>query len=209
MKLGSLKSFTATQLRLTLSISLFVVAILGGVMFSFADRQLKAVATDVSHVAIDADASRNNVQTLQKIQALLENNKDVIAKTNSIVADSQSYQYQNQIVSDLNKYASQAGITITNLDFAAGDSTAGSGSTGTKTPGTTTTPSAAAPAGVKTTSVAVTMENPISYNSFLKFLRSIEDNLTKMQVQKVSLSKGTGEGDQISSDVLTIQVYVR
>jgi hypothetical protein len=178
-------------------------------MFSFADRQLKAVATDVSHVAIDADASRNNVQTLQKIQALLENNKDVIAKTNSIVADSQSYQYQNQIVSDLNKYASQAGITITNLDFAAGDSTAGSGSTGTKTPGTTTTPSAAAPAGVKTTSVAVTMENPISYNSFLKFLRSIEDNLTKMQVQKVSLSKGTGEGDQISSDVLTIQVYVR
>jgi hypothetical protein len=207
MKLGSLNSFTATSLRLTLSISLFVIVILGGVIFSFADRQLKAAATDVSHVVIDANASRNNVQTLQKIQQELKDNKDVIAQANSIVADSQSYQYQDQIVSDLNKYAAQAGITITNLDFSAVDSSS-SGSTGTKTPGTTS-PTVTTPAGVKTTSVAVTMNNPIGYNSFLKFLRSIEDNLTKMQVQKISLSKGTGSGDQISSDVLTIQVYVR
>lgn len=209
MNLGSFKSFTATQLRMTLSISLFVIAILGGVMFSFANGQLETFATEVSHVSIDADASRNNVQTLQTIEKELENNKDVIKKANSIVADSQSYQYQDQIVSDLNKYAAAAGITITNLDFQAGDSTAGSGSTGSKTPGSTTTPAPSAPAGVKTTSVTVTMKNPIGYNNFLQFLRAIEDNLTKMQVQKISLSKGTGEGDQISSDVLTIQVYVR
>ena len=78
MNLGSLKSFTATQLRMTLSISLFVIAILGGVMFSFANGQLEAFATEVSHVSIDADASRNNVQTLQTIQKELEENKDVI-----------------------------------------------------------------------------------------------------------------------------------
>lgn len=203
-----LSSFTATSLRLTLSISLFAITLLAGVLFYFADRQLQTVATDVSHTVIDASASQNNVQTLQRIQRDLEKYKDVITQANDIVADSQSYQYQDQIVGDLNKYAAKSGITITNLDFAAGADTATPGSTN-KTPGTTTTPGATAPSGVKTTSVAVTMENPIGYSSFLKFLRSIEDNLTKMQVQKISLSKGSGTGDEISSDVLTIQVYVR
>jgi hypothetical protein len=203
-----LSSFTATNLRLTLSISLFAITLLAGVLFYFADQQLQKVAVDVSHTVVDASASQNKVQTLQRIQRDLDKYKDVISQANSIVAASQSYQYQDQIVSDLNKYAAKSGITITNMDFAAADTSTGSTSTN-KTGGATPTPGAAAPSGVKTTSVAVTMENPIGYSSFLKFLRSIEDNLTKMQVQKISLSKGTGTGDQVSSDVLTIQVYVR
>jgi hypothetical protein len=199
-------TFTATSLRLTLSISLFAITIVTGVIFYFADGQLKKVATDVSHTVIDASASQNTVQTLQKIQRELANDKDIIAQANSIVADSQSYQYQDQIVGDLNRYASTSGIKITNIDFSSNTSTGAPGAGKTTTPGTTapTTPS-----GVKTTSVAVTMENPIGYSNFLQFLRSIEDNLTKMQVQKVSLSKGTGGNGDIASDVLTIQVYVR
>jgi hypothetical protein len=180
--------------------------LLASALFYFADRQLKTVAVTTSHATIDADASQNNVKTLQNIQRQLENDKDIIAQANSIVADSQSYQYQDQIVSDLNKYGKAAGISITNIDFSAGSASAGATN---KAPTSTTTPEAATPSGVKTTSVAVTMENPIGYSSFLKFLRSIEDNLTKMQVKSISLSKGTGTGDQISSDVLTIQVYVR
>lgn len=201
-------SFTATGLRLTLSISLFVIVIVTGVLFYFIDRQLENVATDVSHTVIDANASQNTVQTLQKIQRELADDKDIITKANSIVADSQSYQYQDQIVSDLNRYAGASGIVITNIDFSA--TTSGTGSTSTNK--TQTTPGTAAPTtptGVKSTSVAVTMKNPIGYSNFLKFLRSIEDNLTKMQVQKISLSKGTGSNSDISSDVLTIQVYVR
>jgi hypothetical protein len=201
-------TFTATSLRLTLSVSLFAIMIITGVLFYFIDGQLKAFATEVSHTTIDASASQNTVQTLQKIQRELANDKDIIAQANSIVADSQSYQYQDQIVSDLNRYASASGIKITNLDFSASTSTGtpSSGKTPTPTPGTTVP---TAPSGVKTTSVAVTMENPIGYGNFLQFLRLIEDNLTKMQVQKISLSKGTGGNDDVSSDVLTIQVYVR
>jgi hypothetical protein len=201
-------TFTATSLRLTLSISLFAIMIITGVLFYFIDGQLRTFATDVSHTALDASASQNTVQTLQKIQRELTNDKDIIAQANSIVADSQSYQYQDQIVSDLNRYASTSGIKITNLDFSASTSTGSpsSGKAPTTAPGTT---APTAPSGVKTTSVAVTMENPIGYGNFLQFLRSIEDNLTKMQVQKISLSKGTGGNDDVSSDVLTIQVYVR
>ena len=202
-------NFTATSLRLTLSVSLFAITIITGVLFYFVDGQLKSVATEVSHTVVDANDSQNNVQTLQKIQRELENDKDIVAQANRIVADSQSYQYQDQIVSDINRYASASSIKITNIDFSPATTTSPStsgGKTQTTTPGTS---APATPSGVKTTSVAVTMENPIGYSNFLQFLRSVEDNLTKMQVQRISLSKGTGNNDQVSSDVLTIQVYVR
>lgn len=197
-------SLTATRLRLILSISLFAITLAGGVIFSFVNSQLKTYAVDISHKVIDASASRDTVQTLQRIQQELANDKDVIARTNSIVADSQSYQYQDQIVGDLNNYASAAGIVITNMDFSANTAT---GTTGTTAPATNKT-TTVTPAGVKSVSVSVTLKNPIGYDNFLRFVRSIENNLTKMQIQKVTLSKGTS-GNDISSDVLTIQVYTK
>ncbi|HTJ73622.1 MAG TPA: hypothetical protein VL481_03465 [Verrucomicrobiae bacterium] len=200
------RTLTATSLRLALSVSLFAIALLAGGLFYFADGQLHGVAVNVSHALVDASTSQNNVQVLQQIERQLADDKDVIARAKSIVADSQSYQYQDQIVGDLNKYAGKSGITITNIDFSNGSSTSSAPATN-KTQ--TTSPQAAAPSGVKTTSVSVTLENPVGYQNFLKFLRYIEDNLTKMQVQKISLSKGTGSGDDVASDVLTIQVYVR
>lgn len=200
------RTLTATSLRLALSVSLFAIALLAGGLFYFVDSQLHGVAVNVSHTLVDATTSQNNVQVLQQIERQLADDKDVISRAKSIVADSQSYQYQDQIVGDLNKYAGKSGITITNIDFSNGSST-GSAPATNKTQ--TTTPQAAAPSGVKTTSVSVTLENPVGYQNFLKFLRYIEDNLTKMQVQKVSLSKGSGSGDDVASDVLTIQVYVR
>jgi len=200
------RTLTATSLRLALSVSLFAIALLAGGLFYFADGQLHGVAVNVSHALVDASTSQNNVQALQQIERQLADDKDVIARAKSIVADSQSYQYQDQIVGDLNKYAGKSGITITNIDFSNGSSTSSAPATN-KTQ--TTSPQAAAPSGVKTTSVSVTLENPVGYQNFLKFLRYIEDNLTKMQVQKISLSKGTGSGDDVASDVLTIQVYVR
>lgn len=202
------KPFTAAKLRLVLSISLFAIPLVAGGIFYYIYGQLQNVAVNVSHTVVDAQSRQSSIQTLQQIQTELNNNKDVIAKANSIVADSQSYQYQDQILNDINGYAAKAGITITNVDFSSG-STAGGGTSTTPRTGTQQTPAITAPSGVKTVSVSVTMQNPIGYTNFLQFLRSIEDNLTKMQVQKISLSKGTGGGDSVSSDVLTIQVYTR
>jgi hypothetical protein len=204
------RQFTAVGLRLTLSISLFAITLLAGVLFYFVGGQLQNVAVDASHTVVDAQSSQTAIQTLQQIQRELQNNQDVAKQASSIVADSQSYQYQDQIVGDLNGYAAKSGITITNMDFStSAASTTTGGSTSTEKSQQSATQAPAALTGVKTVSVSITMQNPISYSNFLKFLRSIEDNLTKMQVQKVSLSKGTTGGDDITSDILTIQVYVK
>jgi hypothetical protein len=188
---------TAARLRVILTISIFTILAIAFVLATFAYSELKKVAIDVSHTKVDADASQNNIQTLQQIQQTLIDNKDVIERTNSIVADSQSYQYQDQILADLNDYANKAGITITNINFVP--------STTTPTPGSTAT---APPTGVKITSVSVTLKNPLNYNNLLRFTKSIEQNLTKMQISKVSLSKST-TNNEVTSDVLTIEVYIR
>jgi hypothetical protein len=196
------KKLNATGLRLILSVSLFVLAAIGVVGFFYAKNNLQAVAVDTSHSVVDASASQNNLQTLQKIQKTLEDDKDVISRTNNIVADSRSYQYQDQILSDLNDYAAKAGIAITNLAFsdtAAATPSAASSSKAVTTP---------QPAGVKSTSVTVTLNNPVNYNNLLMFIRSVEQNLTKMQISRVSLSKGA-DSNSVTSDALAIEVYIR
>ncbi|MFI5212624.1 MAG: hypothetical protein ACHQTE_01560, partial [Candidatus Saccharimonadales bacterium] len=62
--------------------------------------------------------------------------------------------------------------------------------------------------GVKSTSVAVTLVNPINYNNLLTFVKLIEQNLTKMQVSKIGLSKDPSS-NKIISDALTVEVYIR
>ena len=191
---------TATMLRAILSMSMFIVALLGGVGFYFANSKLKDFAVEVSHTAADANASRDNLQNLQRIRDYLKEKQTIVQRTNSIVADSQSYQYQNQIITDLNNYASKAGISITNINFASTQQQAA--------PSQPATPAIPTPVGVKSTSVSVTLKNPVDYLSLLKFIKSTEQNLTKMQVSKINLSKDAGK-NTVTSDVLTIEVYIR
>lgn len=197
------KKLTATGLRLMLSVSLFVIAAIGVVGFFYAKNNLQAVAVDTSHTVVDASASQDNLRTLQKVQKTLADNKDVVSRTSSIVADSQSYQYQDQIISDLNNYATKAGISITNLDFST--TTAAAPASAAGSPKAVASPQ---PNGVKSTSVTVTLSNPVSYNHLLTFIRSVEQNLTKMQISRVSLSKGV-DSNSVSSDALAIEVYIR
>ena len=193
------RPLTATQLRLMLSISMFVIALMAGIGFVFVNSQLKNYAIEVSHVAADANASRDNLQNLQKIQTQLQEDQDIVQKTNSIVAESQSYQYQDQIINDINNYASKAGIGITDINFATQTTTA---------PGSAPTTTTPIPTGVKSSTVAITLKNPIDYASLLRFIKSIEQNLTKMQVSRINLSKDTVTNG-VTSDILTLQVYVR
>jgi len=50
--------------------------------------QLRQVATDVSHVVVDANASQDNLTTLEKIKKTLASEQDTVARTNQIVAES-------------------------------------------------------------------------------------------------------------------------
>lgn len=200
----NLSQTTPAKLRVMLVISMGLILVAGGVMFYFANTSLREVATSVSHKVADAEASRNNLANLKKIQKFLDEQKSTIDRVNSIVADSQSYQYQDQIIIDLNTYASEAGIVITNINFGAAEATA---ATAPAASGQATAPATAA-SPVKSTSVSVSIQSPVDYVSLLRFVKLIEQNLTKMQISSISMSKGTAN-TEVTTDTLNIEVYVR
>lgn len=201
---------TAVSFRLILSVTLFLTAgiIVAAVWFSTS--KLKGFAAEVSQISSDASASQDSVQTLQKTKQELEAQKDIVTKAANIVADSQGYQYQDQIIKDLNAYANASGLSITNFSFAASTGAASSatpapaasGSTASPTPATT-----AIPSGVKSTTASVTLKTPVNYVNLLQFIHSIEQNLTKMQIARITLSKGAS-AQEINTDSLEIQVYI-
>lgn len=203
---------TAPRLRLILSISLLVIIGIGGGIFQYGQRQLSSTAHTVAETGSQAEASQNDIQRLQTVQQQLQQDADVVQSASDIVAESKSYQYQNQIVTDLNSFAESAGVTITNITFTSSSSsptpTSGSaplnaGTPDKMLPGQPSTPSATT---LKTVSATISMQNPVNYSSFLQFTHDIEQNLTKMQLQSLSLASSAG--NLVSND-LTIQVYIR
>lgn len=205
--MATTKKMTATTLRLVLSIAIFLVAGVSIAGFAFFSGSLKNYAEEVSKTNGEAQASDTNIQSLQKTQAELEKYKDTAIRAQSIVSESASYQYQDQITRDLNNYAAQAGLVITGFTF---DSTATAAPAAPATPGSTATPqTAAAPAGLNSKTVTIQLESSVPYKSLLSFMNMIEENLTKMQIAKVTLAKSSDNDENVAGQTLAIEVYVK
>jgi len=204
----NLKNMTPVKLRIILALSLIVLSALGVGVFTFGYGQLKQFATSAQDVAAKAQASQSSVRDLVATKKFLEANADAVNRANQLAAESKSYVYQDQVISDINKYASEAGLVITNIAFTPATTAAVSPTPGTAAP---TTGSASAPSGVKSMTANVTIQNPTNYLAMLNFIHLIEQSLFRMQISQVGIS-ATGDAsnpNQVSSDILTIEVYVR
>ncbi len=201
-----MKGMTPTKFRVILCISivlLFIVAIGGFVFFR---SQLLAYAEQVNKSAQEASISTNDIVTLERLKEEMEDNKVAVTRANNIVADSKSYQYQDQIINDLSVYAKAAGVAVSSYSFIDDAATA----TTDQAPAEATAPTPAPdPTGLKSTKVAIALKNPANYKAIMKFIHSIERNLTKMQLSGISLAGTPETKDEISVNPLTIEVYIR
>lgn len=202
----TLRSITPTKLRIILSLSLLLLSAAGVGLFMVGYNQLKEFAASAQTVATQAQASQSSVQDLVTTQSFLEKNQEAVQKASQLVSESQSYVYQDQIISDINTYAGEAGLTITNISFATA-ATAAVGAPATA-PAAVGVP---APAGVKSMTASVTIKNPTDYTSILRFVHLVEGSLFRMQISQVGISASNDEQnrDQVNSDILNIEVFVR
>lgn len=202
----SINRLSAVQLRMVLLVSLGGIILIGGIGFYFLQQHLNNFAVEVSHASEDAHTSDSDIAALQKLQKQLAENQDNIKRTQSIVADSKSYQYQDQIIKDLNTYAARSGIAITRFSFNdAGAATTGSQKTPAGAAAQTQAPTIS---GLKSTSVSISLKTPTPYKNLMNFVHAIEQNLTKMQIAGLSLTKGENSSD-VSINALTIEVYIQ
>jgi hypothetical protein len=156
---------------------------------------LASTVTETDHAKIDAQLSRNDVDRLKKLGVDLRTDQEVIARAKNIVAESSSYQYQDQIVNDINAYAGRAGVKVLGYDFKA-----------------TSTQSAAKNApksSVKTIAATLTLAGPMEFERLLKFLKAIEQNLTKMQVTSIDISKDDKNPKLVNDPNIGVEIYVK
>ncbi len=175
-----------------------MVAASVGIVFIFLTAQdiltRKAVETD--HARIDAELAQEDISRLKQLRTTLEANKDTIDKTAQIVAESQSYNFQDQVIADITSYADEAGVGILGFDFGVkpGEAPA-AGKTSKNT--------------LRRTLVSIQLSNNIPYGSLLKFVKSIEQNVTKMQLTGINFQPKKDDPTLVLGSTIEIEVYLR
>lgn len=205
---------TPVRLRLILMASMVLMVALGVGVFMLGYKQIASYSASSRAVAAQAQASNSSLNELIAVKKELADDEDVVQRASLIVSESKSYLYQDQIIRDINRFANDSGIVVTNITFGSSGQATSSGTPATASPSPTTSAapaSGAAPSGIKTTTASVTVKNPVDYTKMLTFIHSIENSLFKMRISQVSLSKSSeakGSND-VTSDVLNIEVYIR
>ena len=204
-------AMTATKLRLLLIIGMAMLAVVSSAAFYFIQQRLAEYASEISVLNATAKSGNSDLQTLRSLETRLDEERNAITKARSIVADSQQYRYQDQIVTDIARIAGDSGVVVTQFDFS-GASTGGTTTPTTPTPQpSTTTPgsSATGTSSLKSETVNVTIKSPVSYNALMNFIKAIETNPTKMQIATISMTADAANPSQVSPQSFTIKVYVR
>lgn len=170
-----------------------------GALIYYATGYLQTEVAQTVHTKIDAEMSHNDLDRIKRLESILKTNQASVEKAAQIVSESKQYEYQDQIVSDINTYAARTGVRVLGFDF--GDAFAKSQ---TKTQATVPKVD-----GVKTISVTLSLEGPVQYDNYLTFVKAIEKNLTKMQVSGVILTPDSKTPSMITNPTVNLTVFVR
>jgi len=199
------KGLTASSARIVLAMFLLIIlaAMVAGSYFAYSF--LSTTSKEVADMQTEASAVDMKIQNLLKLKDQLEKNPVATKKAEQIVAESKSYQYQNQIINDLSIYAAKANVPIQSFTFQdSSTSSAKSSSSSSQT----TTKKPTSVNGVKSITVSIQLGDKVPYNNLLHFLHLVENNVTRMQISGVSISRGEQRGE-VSAQSLELGVYVR
>lgn len=171
-----------------------IVLIIG--LIVVANWQLKAFLyseiTTTNTLKQKASSSSDNLARAQSLELYMKTHQTDVERAASIVAQTKTYQYQNQIIEDITRYASSVGLSILEFNFPTGS---------TNTTKATTT--------VKSILVEVTLKKPVDYANFIRFLKYIEHNLTRMQITDISIAPNSDDPSLIDSPTIGLEAYVK
>lgn len=184
-----MKATTLTNILIATILLVVVVTVVANWQLQV---MLSAETTKTNDLKLDAEQSGENLNKAKNLQAYMELHKADVDKAASIVAQSKTYQYQNQIIEDITRYATTAGLSILEFNFPD-DSTAPTTKSST----------------LKSISVEVTLRKPVSYDNFIRFLKYTEQNLTKMQITDINISPNSENPKLIDSPTVGLEVYVK
>jgi hypothetical protein len=178
----------AVSIRNTLYVILVLVIISAIVGFYFAQDRLSELAPNA--VSSSPSQTATGAESVDQLKSYISNYQTIANKTNNITASSQ--EYQSQATTDINKYAANSNITIVNIE-----------------PTKTTPSTPASIAGTQMRYITVTMKNPVKYTGLMQFMKSVENNLPKMQITGIKLSRIANSNGNVNVDPIIIRLYTR
>lgn len=207
---------TPTKLRIILIVALLLL-IVAHVLVTVLGRKILAEnSTSVTEAVTLSASSQDTLDRLSNAEVQLKSQSKIVEKAKKVVADGNQHAYQESVINDINNYAKAAGIHVTGFTFenpVAKDAS-------DKSAKTETAKNSQQIQGVKTTTVILTLQSPMDYSTFLKFLRMLEENLLQLRLQSLNLSssaidststtEGQPEpGQTIDVPTITLEVYTK
>lgn len=203
------KSLSARTFRLLLLVILLLVIAGAVASFYFTHGILKEYALTTNKLNQEATASEQNLQNLQTIRSYLDSHEEEVERAKNVVAESKLYGYQDTLVRAISSIARKNGVRVESFSFSDGSS----GTTSPQSTPQTTAPtdgSTAAPTAANDVKlVNITLRSPIRYENLLRFIYQIEQNVTRMQITGISLAAEEEGSRNVTTDVFTVQVYVK
>lgn len=181
---------SATSLRMLLLTIVIImsVVIVGG--FFFASNWLSDSATELKTKSYTTVSSNLSTSEIVKLQNDIYSHRVASINATSLISSDKSF--EDNIHQDLNKYATDIGISITNFGL-------------TDKPSFMTTDVPVI--GVESQFVSVTLGNPVGFAKLFEFIRAIESNTPKMKLTGISMDSVSGQGDSVSVKPIIIEVY--
>lgn len=177
--------FTASKLRLLLiSVNVVLIAAIA-TGFYFAQDYLRTQADYVKDYAAKNTLVVLSPAATQKLKDSLAGKELIATKIDSVFATQDNY--NAAAINSLSTYATKTGLVVESTSFDSVNN-----------------------ANPDTKLATVTLKSPLSYDSFIKFLKYIENSTPKMQIEEISVSRPQGsESGSIKVDKLVVGIYVK
>lgn len=184
-----------TARRMTWTLTAIVVLLAGGVVVANwkLGEALNHKVSTTNELKAEARQSDSNLAQAKSLEVYENNHQQDIKKAADLVAESKTYQYQNQIINDINNFAGKSGIRVLGYIFPD-NSLAGAKQT---------------VPGLKSIPVTVNLPSPMRYTDYLDIIRQIESNKTKMQITNISVAPHDLQSGYVSTPSIELEVYVR
>lgn len=196
MKRAPKKELTAVGLRNGLITIVLLLFAAGGGGFYLAYGGLSDYAQEVADTIAQAESSKQTASSLATLKIALLQQQDIANLANNLYAPTSTW--QAQAIKDIGVYAALSGISIS--DYKIGQPAA-------TDPGTTP-PTTLVPASNTTQQLTIQLTAPVSYRGLLNFVTNVQNNVPKMQVLGLDLSRSTN-AETVGISSITIGVYTR
>ncbi|MCX6728333.1 MAG: hypothetical protein NTV39_00990 [Candidatus Saccharibacteria bacterium] len=182
--------FNALTLRslLLVCVILLIIVIVGG--FIFASNWISNSATDTktkSYTTVSGNLSNSEINNLQND---INSHRSSSIKAIALIGSDKNF--EKIMRQDLNKYAADTGISITNFAIS-------------QKPSFMTTD--APVTGVESQYITISLGGSIPFAKFYEFIRGIESNTPKMKITGISMDSASGQNGLVSVKPMIIEVY--